>query len=496
MDSTANSFIFLPLFLLPPLFWLILNYIKSRNQSLPPGPKPWPIVGNLPQIGSKPHVALAQLAQDYGPLISLRLGSQLVVVGSTPAAATEILKTHDRILSGRHVPHVSYAKSPLMNYVSVGWTYECTDQWRFLRTLCKSEILGAKVIENQSHLREQKANELVQFLVSKEGQRIKIAEVVFVSVFNFLGQIFFSKDFISYDEVENGGGMSELIREVMELWTAPNISDLYPVLGGLDLQRLSKKASVCHNKICSAWQEIIRERRGKKYQDSTRQKDFLDVLLQNDFSDDQINYLHLELFAAGSDTSTSTVEWAMAELLRNPKFLDMIRQELDQIEFSGENVIKESGLTRLPYLQACVKEILRLHPPAPLLLPRRATETCQVMNYTIPMGTEVLVNVWAIGRDPNIWEDPSSFNPERFLSRNLDFKGNDFEFLPFGAGRRMCPGLPMAARQVCLTLASLIYHFEWSLPDNMLPQHMDMSEKFGITLQKQQPLVIMLSRRK
>lgn len=203
-----------------------------------------------------------------------------------------------------------------------------------------------------------------------------------------------------------------------------------------------------------------------------------------------------ELFAAGSDTSTSTVEWAMAELLRHPKFLDMIRQELDQIEFSEENVIKESDLTRLPYLQACVKEILRLHPPAPLLLPRRATETCQVMSYTIPKETEVLVNVWAIGRDPNIWEDPSSFNPERFLSCELDFKGNDFEFLPFGAGRRMCPGLPMAVRQVCLTLASLIYHFEWSLPDNMLPQHMDMSEKFGITLQKEQPLVLMLRRRK
>ncbi|KAA8533764.1 hypothetical protein F0562_031281 [Nyssa sinensis] len=239
-------------------------------------------------MGTQPHVALAQLAQVYGPLISLRLGTQLVIVGSSPAAATEILKTHDR-----HVPHVSYAKSPHRNHVSVGWTYECTEQWKFLRTLCRSELFATKIIETQSHLREKKVDELLNFLRSKEGEMVKIREVVFFSVFNFLGNIFFSKDFIAFDEVGQGGGMSGLIRRIMELWTSPNISDLYPILGRLDLQGLSRKAEECCGKICAAWQGIIRERRERHDGDSRMQRDFLDVLLDNEFTDDQINYLFL-----------------------------------------------------------------------------------------------------------------------------------------------------------------------------------------------------------
>ncbi|KAL3523029.1 hypothetical protein ACH5RR_015863, partial [Cinchona calisaya] len=200
-----------------------------------------------------------------------------------------------------------------------------------------------------------------------------------------------------------------------------------------------------------------------------------------------------ELFTGGSDTSSSTIEWAMTELIKKPKCLEKIRQELER-EIS-ENIIKEPDLSRLSYLHACVKETLRLHSPTPLLLPRRAIETCQVMNYTIPEDTQVVVNVWAIARDPNVWEDPLTFNPERFLHSELDFKGNDFELLPFGAGRRICPGMNMGIRQVLLILASLIHHFEWFLPDNMLPQQLDMSEKFGVTLKKEKPLVIILKRR-
>lgn len=162
-------------------------------------------------------------------------------------------------------------------------------------------------------------------------------------------------------------------------------------------------------------------------------------------------------------------------------------------ELAGEikkDMVKESQLPQFPYLQACVKEALRLHPPAPLLLPHRAIEACQVMNYTIPKNSQVLVNVWAIGRDPMNWEDPLVFKPERFLNSALDFKGNDFEFLPFGAGRRICPGLPMAAKQMPIVLASLIHFFDWSLPQGIDPNKLDMSEKFGVTLQKEQPLLL------
>nr|BBE15480.1 cytochrome P450 [Polygala tenuifolia] len=484
-----------PILLLAPLFFVFLRHRLSKSvHNLPPGPYPWPVIGNLPHIGTTAaHVATAKLAQIHGPLISMRLGSQLVIVASSPAAAKEILNTQDKILSGRSVPHVSYAKPSERNHVSIGWTYECTEQWRFLRTLCRNHIFASKVINDQARIREAKVHEMLKFLRSKEGTVVNIAQVVFACVFNTLGNLFFSKDFLSFDESTGEKQMIGIVRRIMELWSIPNISDLYPILGGLDLQGLHRKADECCEELCKTWESTIRKRREGTSDDVRKDKDFLDVLLDNRFSDDQINYLFLELVAAGTDTSTSTVEWAMAELLKNQETMKKVRDELDREIQTG--VLIESQLSSLTYLDACVKETLRLHPPAPFLLPRRATEACKVMNYEIPKDTQVLVNVWAIGRDPNVWEDPLSFRAERFLNSNLDFKGNCFELLPFGGGRRLCAGLAMANRQVQLALASLIYHFEWFLPDGLLPHQLDMNEKFGVTMKKEKPLMVVLRSR-
>lgn len=184
----------------------------------------------------------------------------------------------------------------------------------------------------------------------------------------------------------------------------------------------------------------------------------------------------------------------MAELVKNPESMGKVRQELaTEVD---QSFPKESHLPHLPYLQACVREALRLHPPAPFLLPHRALASCEVMNYTIPVDAQVLVNVWALGRDPTFWEDPLQFKPERFLDSTLDYKGNDYGFLPFGAGRRICPGIPMAAKHVPLVLASLVHFFDWSLPGEIDPNGLDMSEKFAVTLQKEQPLLLIPKVRK
>lgn len=201
-----------------------------------------------------------------------------------------------------------------------------------------------------------------------------------------------------------------------------------------------------------------------------------------------------ELYSAGTDTNTSTVEWTMAELVKNPEIMTKVREELE-MEIC-QDLPKEFQLMQLPYLQACIKETFRLHPPVPFLIPRRASETCKVMDYTIPKNAQILVNVWAIGRDPSIWVKPLEYRPERFLNFSLDYKGNDFEFLPFGAGRRICPGLPMATRHIPLVLAALIHFFDWSLPQGSDPSQLDMNEKFGATLQKEQPLNLIPKARK
>lgn len=152
------------------------------------------------------------------------------------------------------------------------------------------------------------------------------------------------------------------------------------------------------------------------------------------------------------------------------------------------NIVKESDLVHLPYLEACYKEALRLHPIGPLLLPRRAMQTCEIMGYTIPEGCKIFVNVWAINRDPKIWDDPLSFKPERFIGTNLSYKGSDYGYLPFGSGRRMCIGEAMASKTMLLTVASLILNFNWILPDNMDHKEINMDEKLEISLLKKEPL--------
>jgi cytochrome P450 len=189
------------------------------------------------------------------------------------------------------------------------------------------------------------------------------------------------------------------------------------------------------------------------------------------------------LFVAGSDTSGSTTEWAMSELLHNPETLQKARKELLEV-IGPEGEIKESDIDRLSYIHAIVKETLRLHPPVPLLLPYLAENNAEVCGYTIYKENQVLINAWSISRDPQYWTDPLSFKPERFLGSNVDFKGRDFEYIPFGAGRRICPGLPLAHRMVNLMLASILHAFNWKLPNGITPRNLDMTEQYGITLKK------------
>ncbi|XP_058092415.1 (S)-N-methylcoclaurine 3'-hydroxylase isozyme 1-like [Magnolia sinica] len=198
--------------------------------------------------------------------------------------------------------------------------------------------------------------------------------------------------------------------------------------------------------------------------------------------------LRREMFGAGTETSASTIEWAMAELIKNPDIMSKVRSELDRVV--GPKMVKESDLPSLPYLQACVKETLRLHPPTPLLLPHRALEKCQLFDYTIPKDCQLMVNAWAIGRDPKTWNDPMTFVPERFLNSTVDYKGNDFELIPFSAGRRICPGVPLASQFIPLIVASLVQNFVWGLPNGMRPSELVMDEKFGLTLQKEPPLLV------
>jgi len=193
------------------------------------------------------------------------------------------------------------------------------------------------------------------------------------------------------------------------------------------------------------------------------------------------------MFAAGIDTSYIVLEWSMAELIRNPKVMKKLQSEVRGAATSKDRV-RDDDLSKMSYIKAVIKEVMRLHPPIPLLLPRESTENCQLAGYRVPKGTRVLVNAWAIGRDPNFWEEPDEFKPERFESSNVDYKGSDFQFIPFGAGRRICPGMSFAVQNMELALANLVYRFDWEMPGNTSRDELDMTDTPGLTSHKKERL--------
>ncbi|CAI8592046.1 unnamed protein product [Vicia faba] len=202
-----------------------------------------------------------------------------------------------------------------------------------------------------------------------------------------------------------------------------------------------------------------------------------------------VKFIMLNIFVAGTDTSTYTLEWAMAELMHNPEIMSKVQNELEQVVGKGIPV-EETDIAKLPYMQAVIKETFRVHPPVPLLLPRKAETDVEIGDYIIPKDAQVLVNAWVIGRDPSKWENPNAFVPERFFNSEIDFKGHHFELIPFGSGRRICPGLPLAIRMLPLMLGSLVNCFDWRLEDGLNVDDLNKEDEYGITLEKSQPVRI------
>lgn len=201
-------------------------------------------------------------------------------------------------------------------------------------------------------------------------------------------------------------------------------------------------------------------------------------------------FIFQDLFIAGTDTNSSTIEWAMTELIIHSNIMQKLREEIN--EKTKEKVhLQEADILELPYLQSVLKETMRLHLVVPLLLPHKSEMNVKLNGYMIPKNTRVIINAWAIARDSISWENPNQFTPERFLNSEIDYKGRYFSFVPFGSGRRICPGIRLAERVMSLMLVSLVAQFEWKLPNNMLSDELDMDDTFGVTSQKAIPLLLM-----
>ncbi|KAI5673141.1 hypothetical protein M9H77_13505 [Catharanthus roseus] len=202
-----------------------------------------------------------------------------------------------------------------------------------------------------------------------------------------------------------------------------------------------------------------------------------------------IKAIIFELLLPATVTVADVVEWAMVQIIRHPQVLKQVKEELKRV-LDGKQEISGSDLEKMEYLHMCVKESTRLHPAAPLLFPREAREEFQIDNYTIPKGSWIMTNYWAIGRDPEIWPNPDQFDPERFRNSNMDLNGNHFELIPFGTGRRRCPGISFGITEAEFLLAALFYHFDWELPGGITPDQIDMTELFDAGCILKNPLTL------
>ncbi|KAI7742037.1 hypothetical protein M8C21_030043, partial [Ambrosia artemisiifolia] len=321
---------------------------------------------------------------------------------------------------------------------------------------------------------------------------INIGGAAFTTSLNVLSNLIFSMDFAQYDS-SSSQEFKDDVWALLEVGGKPNIADFFPIFRWFDPQGLVRRGNVYGNKLLAIFDKVIDQRLQTRSTSSTN-NDVLDSLLylnqmdESVFSLNDMRHLFFALFIAGTDTTSGTLEWAMTELIHNPDKLETTRSEISKLMENKKNMIQESDIPRLPYLQAVVKETLRLHPPVPFLIPRQAIHDVEIQGFIVPKNAQILCNVWAMGRDPKIWSHPEMFMPERFLEVKIDYRGQDFELIPFGAGRRMCPGLNMAHRMLHVMLGSLIHDFDWKLEGNMRAQDIDMSEKFGITLPKNVPL--------
>ncbi|XP_042503364.1 geraniol 8-hydroxylase-like [Macadamia integrifolia] len=472
--------------------WISALILGTSHKRLPPGPVPLPIVGSLFELGNKPNESLARLAQTYGPLMTLKLGHVTTVVASTANMAKEVLQTHDQALAGRMVLDAVRA---LNHYqASVIWLSP-SSRWRNLRKLCNNQIFTSQRLNASESLRRQKIEELVTHVreSAQMGRPVDIGQSAFATSLNLLSNTMFSLD-LARPESDTAQDFKAVVRRIMEEAGKPNLSDYFPILRPLDLQGIKRSMTIYVGRLYKVFDEIIDQRLVSRASlpSPTRNNDLLDILLDQDssseFSRHDIKSLFGDIFVAGTDTTSTTLEWAMAELLHKPE--SMVKAQLELQENVGDRKpMEETDVARLPYLQAVVKETLRLHPPAPLLLPHKAEAEVEICGFTVPKDAQVLVNVWTIERDPSIWTNPDSFVPERFLgSSGIDVRGRDFELTPFGAGRRICPGMPLALSMVHLMLAALLHSFDWKIEGGISPNDMDMADKFGITLEKALPL--------
>ncbi|BAT76016.1 hypothetical protein VIGAN_01396900 [Vigna angularis var. angularis] len=496
----STFYLSLSIFISVLLFCKLTRRSKPKtNLNLPPSPPKLPFIGNLHQFGTLPHRALRNLSLKYGDIMMLQLGQMQnpTLVVSSVDLVTEIIKTHDLAFSDR--PQNTSSKILLYGCTDVGFSLY-GENWRRKRKICVLELLSTKRVDSFRLIREEEAAELVKKLLEAswdDASYVNLSEMIMSTSNNIVCKCAFGRKF----EGVGYGRVKELAREALIHMTAFTVRDYFPWLGWVDvvtgkIQKYKATAAA----MDALFEEVIAERlRQRREGEHSEMKDFLDILLKHhednmlgyEFTKNDIKSLITDMFLGGTDTTAIILEWAMSELMRNQTTMKKVQEEVRRI-VGHKSKVEENDVNEMKYLKCVVKETIRLHPPAPLLAPRVTMSDVKLNGYDIPAKTTVYINAWAMQMDPKLWDRPEEFLPERFENSDFDFKNQEnFHFIPFGFGRRGCPGMSFGISSIEYVLANLLCWFDWMLPETgTATLDIDMTEIFGLVVSKKLPLLL------
>ncbi|GAV57822.1 p450 domain-containing protein, partial [Cephalotus follicularis] len=484
----------LTLLLIPISILFTYKLYQRLRCKLPPGPYPLPIIGNLYHMKPNRCRCYAEWSQTYGPIISVWLGSELNVVVSDSELAKQVLKDHDHQLAYRHrTKTVAKITKDGMDLI---WA-DYGPHYVKVRKVCNLELFSPKRIEALGSIREKEVGAMIESIfkdcinLDNDGKSLLLRNYLGSVGFNNITRLVFGKRFVNKEGEmdEQGSEFKAIVGQEVKLGASLGLVEHIWWLRWISWfgNEAFSKHLTRRDKLTRA---IMEDYKVASKKSGGAKQHFVAALLSLDkynLSEDTIIGLLWDMIIAGMDTIAITVEWAMAQLVKNPRVQQKAQEELDRV-IGLNRVMTESDLSNLPYLQCVAKEALRLHPPTPLMLPHRANANVKIGAYDIPKGTYVHVNVWAIARDPALWKDPLEFRPERFLENNVDMKGHDFRLLPFGSGRRICPAAQLSINLVTSMIGHLLHHFTWTPLEGVKTEDIDMLESPGMVSYMMTPL--------
>ncbi|KAL3527172.1 hypothetical protein ACH5RR_011828 [Cinchona calisaya] len=494
------------IFFMAPLLFLFLLSRFLCGKPHPPGPKGLPLIGNMMMKKDQlTHRGLAKLAKQYGGIFRLKMGFLNIVAVSSPDIARQILQVHDNIFSNRPttiaIRYLTYNQAD-MAFAPYG------PFWRQMRKVCVMRLFSRKRTESWEAVRLE-INDMIKTVASKTGSAVNLSELVFRLTRNITFRAAFGST-----RRERQDEFIRILQEFSELFGAFNIADFIPWLTWVDPQGLSKRFVKARASLDLFIDTIIDDHVEKKTNENgciDNERDMVDELLSyysefkysNESENSQksitltrnnIKAIIMDIMFGGTETVASGIEWAMSELIKSPDDLKKVQQELNDV-VGLHRKVEETDFDELTYYKCCLKEVLRLHPPIPTIH-HQTFEDAEVGGYYIPAKSSVFINTWAIGRDKDSWEDADIFKPSRFLKDGMpDYKGSNFEFLPFGSGRRSCPGMQLGFYELELAVAHLLHCFTWDLPNGMKLGELDMDDKFGLAASRASPLIAVPTQR-